>query len=465
MTANNTTVDDRKNVASQKNTSEATDSDLQYHCPHCDKHYTNEIFTRVHITRSDDAAHANRDGFMPESEIRVTDTNGTEIRTVTKRPRDINAQSVTLNDFSDDLTDRHKLILLAATHNPHETEYTELKNIADELFEQHGQEPLSYATVRRVTRRFYRPDTSDRVNSADTNTSQSASNNDDSDAPNTRIEKVNQNGTLADLTPKQQAIVIATVTHPDDSNVQIADRINTAQSYPSQVSEKFNRIVNRINDRIDTGDRIETVLADELEHGDITTLTAKNLLDDVAINPHDILHEIADRTENGGEPGREDTLDSFRTTDSEAGEDSKDDTTFDCGLSEQNAVMTASPYDTKAAGDHASNSRKSTETTSKMYTADQVVSQHTDGDDPNSDGNDLNEHTDVGVDECAVETSDDREQEMIPRSEIEQLKLHVGFERRLAERTANQSGTGTRNPDRIAFAKIMETELNAILEQ
>ncbi|MCU4744246.1 hypothetical protein [Natronoglomus mannanivorans] len=459
MTANNTNADDRKNVASHEN----TDSDFQYHCPHCDKHYANEILIRVHITRSDDAAHANRDGFMPEAEICVTDTTGTELRSVTKRPRDINAQSVTLNDFPDDLTDRHKLILLAATHNPHETEYTELKNIADELFEQYGDEPLSYATVRRVTRRFYRPDTSDRVNTADT--TQLAGTNDDSDAPNTRTERVNQNGTLADLTPKQQAIVIATVTHPDDSNVQIAGRINTAQSYPSQVTEKFNRIVNRIDDRIDSGDAIETVLADEIEHGDITTLTAKNLLDDVAINPHDILNEIADSTENGEQPGRKGTLDSFRTTDSADGEDSEDDTPFDCGVSEQNAVMTASPYDTKSAGDNTSSHRKSTETTTKTYTADQVMSQHTDGDDADSDRNDVVEHTDVSVDECAVGISDDRKQDMIPRSEIEQLKLHVEFERRLAERTANQSGNGTRSPDRIAFAKIMETELNAILEQ
>ena len=464
MTANQTTFDDSKNVASTANTTgeQDTPSDLQYHCPHCDKHYTNEIFTRVHITRSDDAAHVNRDGFMPETKIRVTTPDGTHHDTLSKRPRDINAQSVTLNDFPNDLTDRHKLILLAATHNPNETEYTELKNRADELFEEHGHDPLSYATVRRVTRRFYRPDTGDRVTAPHNTT------NTDTEQELTRSEQINKHGTLTDLTPTQQAIIIATVTHPDDSNVKTADRVNTSQSYPSQVTEKFNEITDRIRNQVNNGDDPATVIGSELTDEDITTLTAKQLLDDIALEPDNL------RT-----PDTNDDVNTA-TDNTDRDEPSHHTPPVDRAVHEQNTVMRASPYNTPSTADTADDTADASVDTDSTSSSEKASdTRDTDTAEPANDRDadtytmsdamqDHEHNTDTHGDATSDRGTDgdSSNENMIPRSRIEELKKHVEFERRLAEHTRDGTpspGAGTEG--RVAFATVMETELNAILNE
>ena len=57
-----------------------------YRCEHCGTVYDHELLTRVHITRSDDEAHRNHSGLMPECEIEVVDASGTLRERRSRRP-------------------------------------------------------------------------------------------------------------------------------------------------------------------------------------------------------------------------------------------------------------------------------------------------------------------------------------------------------------------------------------------
>lgn len=86
---------------------------------------------------------------------------------------------------------------------------------------------------------------------------------------------------LADLTPKQQAILIASLEHPDDPAVKIATRVQTAQSYPSQIITKYSNILDELRHALSTGDSVVDVVERELSKQAITTLVEHGLLDGV----------------------------------------------------------------------------------------------------------------------------------------------------------------------------------------
>jgi len=436
MTANDAHDDASKNVRTDTptdtNTDTATGTGMhgkkQYHCPYCDVAYHHETLTRVHITRSDDPDHANRNGLMPETTIRISNHDDTETTgTSTKRPADINAQTLTVNDLPDTLTDRHKLIVLTATWNPYETEYTALKDKADELLENRDHDTLSYATVRRVIRRFYRPDTTDR-NTTPTHNTTTDTMTDNTDTPDT----------LTDLTTKQQAILIATAAHPTDSNNRIATRIGTAQSYPSQVSNSFPGILTDLENAHNTDRGLIDTIANELTKDDITDLETNDLLANTTVNVEDIRN----------------AHDSFNTdTDTDT-----DDTPTDRAVSEQNDVMAASPYtnttpDDTDANDTGTNSHQETR---GVEDEDSDTTDSTDtppGTDDTNDSDTSNNRV--------RETSPDTEG--IPREAVEQLRERIVFQRKLRERVEDQPRSNDQS-FHIALTALIEDELNAILD-
>jgi hypothetical protein len=86
---------------------------------------------------------------------------------------------------------------------------------------------------------------------------------------------------LANLTPKQQAIIIASLEHPDDPAVKIATRVGAAQSYPSQVVDNHGDVLNALRDDLDTGDSVVDVIERELTDQEIANLVEQGLLDRV----------------------------------------------------------------------------------------------------------------------------------------------------------------------------------------
>jgi hypothetical protein len=72
-----------------------------YGCPYCETAYSDERLTRVHITRATDAAHQNRYGLMPEEEIEKRDAEGTVVKTISRRPEELEFGSVLTPDRID----------------------------------------------------------------------------------------------------------------------------------------------------------------------------------------------------------------------------------------------------------------------------------------------------------------------------------------------------------------------------
>jgi hypothetical protein len=394
MTANTNPNDQDKSVTSpgtpgepflETTTSDSSMLDRHFECPHCDVSYSNETLTRVHVTRNDDDDHVNHDGLMPETEITVRDADTDDyIETVTRRPKNINVQSITRDDLPDDLTDRHAEIVLVATWNPYETDYSNLEEQALERFEQYNLDPLSYSTVRRVTRRFY----------GDGNTGNRTRN----------MTSNKQPETLSDGTTKQQAVIIARLAHPEDSDARIAERIGTAQSYPSQIYDRFDDVIARLDTKIKNGSDLKTTVVNDLNRDDLGAINEQNLLSDTGVNIDNLIeaHELFDtaaKEESGA----------------------SDNPPFDQGVSTQNDVMAASPYDKNGT--------------------------QTDG-------------------ECSDDTlsaGTGNEPELIPRAAVEELRNRLIFQRRLGERVEEHHGGGDQE-FRIAFTELVEEELDKILD-
>jgi hypothetical protein len=117
--------------------------------------------------------------------------------------------------------------------------------------------------------------TSDTTTQGSTNDGKDTSDNGDRDGDNNGGEE------LEDLTPKQQAIIIAALEHPDDPAVTIATRVRTAQSYPSQVITKYSYILNKLRCALSSGNSVVDVIEHELDKPAITALVERGLLDGV----------------------------------------------------------------------------------------------------------------------------------------------------------------------------------------
>lgn len=260
---------------------QSENDEYKYRCPYCDISYQNELLSRVHITRSDDPNHLNRNGFMPESEIQVVNPEGEVVDTVSRRPQEIDASSLSIDAFPDDLSDQHKHILVVAATNAEENTYTSLAEKVDQRLEDHDIRSPSYSTIRRVIRRFYRSQTEGGT-----------------------IEREDETNSkkLTELTSKQQAIIIARLCSPEASPTTIAEQISCAKSYPPQVYELATSIINGLETKVEEGEHLREVLTDELTGDDIRELVNRGLLDDVPINLATVITDAEDKKGGWGPP-------------------------------------------------------------------------------------------------------------------------------------------------------------------
>jgi hypothetical protein len=292
---------------------EHAEQEVQYGCPFCDETYDNELVTRVHVTRSEDNAHINRDGLMPETEIEVVNEAGKIVETISRRPNDINLETLQAEDLQDNLSGEHKQILLTAAYNPFLTTYTELEEKVSNALKQRGyseDDIPSYSTVRRVIREFYRPQ--------------------EVEAEKQNRNKENDEEILGDLTPRQQAIVIAHLANPDESTSQIARRAgNTSNSYPGQVYNRAEAIIDRLQRSIDDGETVGAAILAEMTAEDVSNLYAES---------ERLLHDDVDHADSEGFNLGVDLAGALDDSEKDAEE-------FDLPVNEQRQVMSASPYD------------------------------------------------------------------------------------------------------------------------
>lgn len=264
MTANVTPATD---MADSTGSNKQTDA--QYRCPHCEATYADERLTRVHITRADDSAHRHHNGLMPEEEIEVLNADGAMIETRSRRPTKIELSNITVDAFPGELSDKRAHILVIATHHPDIDNRRQLTDMVRNRIENGGYDvsPPSAQTVRRALDAFYQPhDAGESVEADDE--------------------------TLADLTPTQQAILIGQLVLPKESNTGIADRIGCAKSYPGQLKGRKEQVVTRVENRIEDGDGLIPVLADELTGDTLVTLIDEGLLSAIPVDLQSIIAEM-----------------------------------------------------------------------------------------------------------------------------------------------------------------------------
>lgn len=102
--------------------------------------------------------------------------------------------------------------------------------------------------------------------------------NSSNDQPKTTDTGDETGPSLADLTPKQQAIIIATIEHPDEPAVSIATRVGTAQSYPSQVVDNHRDVLDTLRKQLENGDGVVDIIERELSEQEIIEIIDRGLL-------------------------------------------------------------------------------------------------------------------------------------------------------------------------------------------
>lgn len=459
----------------EKASEQSNDQQLAYQCPFCDTQYSHEILTRVHVERSEDTAHINQKGSMPETKIKVVNEDGEVVDTLSKRPQDIDFRELTLDDIPDEYNDQHKCIILAGAYNPRESNYKALEKGEEKedgvigsnsIMEEHGLEKLSYSTVRRVIREFYRPE-------------------------EVKAEKQSKNKSgdksLSDLTLKQQAIVIAHLANPAEGKSKIADRAGDASNaYPSSVYDTAEEIINQISKEIQAGTPVRKAILAELDVDDIKALYERSL---EAYENGDI---TLDQNEDGDDQQVKDLFNlgiKLKPALKAAAEDkeTEEEGVFDMGVGEQRQALSASPYDTdtteeagsqetwSAAEAGAEATTDSTEQLDEMESPVeeiQPVGQGADTTTEDQPTEDTEDHTEVesGASTQSTEVSETTDEpvpedvadavDAVPREEVQELYEKVSFFVEVTDKEIESEAQSRQH----AFAQKVEEKLEGILQ-
>lgn len=253
------TAEDRSH---QHADSAQAETNVAYRCPFCQTTYQDERHVRVHITHADDVDHHNYNGMMPEVEIPVVDDNETVVDRVSKRPAQIDLDSLTIADFPETLSKQHRHILLVAARDQKWSTYRELTECVNDHLADSEIDAPSYSTIRRVVKRFYRLPT------------QESNPTDESKQP------------LDACTAKQQAILIARVVYPDKPATRLASLIGCGESYPGQILKGKQHILTQLQADTDQTDTPAQVIRNKLSEDSIRELNERELLTNIPIELH-----------------------------------------------------------------------------------------------------------------------------------------------------------------------------------
>jgi hypothetical protein len=421
----------------------------KFRCAFCSETYPNEILTRVHVTRSQDKEHLNYDGFMPETDIELIDSAGNTVEHLSRRPNDLDVEALAMDDIPDEFSEQHKHIILIGAYNQYVSTFQKLKGLADDRLEEAGIDTLSYSTVRRIIREFYRPQ--------------------EVEAEKQNKSKDNDEERLCDLTERQQAIVIAHLANPRESTTQIARRAgNTAKSYPGQVYKRAKGIIDRLQDNIDDGVNVVDAILSEMTAEDVSNLYAES---------ERLLKDEDDHADSEGFNLGVDLAGAL-------GVPEENVEAFDLPVGEQRKVMTASPYgdvsdfidqvpgrvDEQDDGEHETkppDTNSDTESGHEGETEDdemgeQVESRTRDGTMTASAAELEPEYDDDHEKSSGTEVTEDAggagKRDAIPREKIEVLEQEIGFMRRTLERSADDNDLKA-----LAVTEQVEEEVKELL--
>ena len=146
--------------------------------------------------------------------------------------------------------------MLVAAHHPDVTIRSELTDfIEEELADTDRDSPADW-TVRRALDAFYRPHES----------------------------SMPTDESFSEIPVLQQAIIIANLTLPEASIAEVTDRVGCAASYPPQVMERWQYLIDAFSDRQAKGNTLAAIVRDELPAAHIEHLVEIGHLDDIPID-------------------------------------------------------------------------------------------------------------------------------------------------------------------------------------
>ncbi len=247
------------------------DPERSYRCPYCDAEYPTEMLARVHVSYVDDSTHEGRDGMTPEVEPVELDGDGERVGTAFTLAGRLNLHGLSLADVpavydGREFDERERRALLVAAFNADRTvPDTELQDRVAAHLDEHGFDPLPARELGELCRHVYHPQA------------------DSGDEPE-RAGITTAETTLRDLTPLQQAILLAHLARPDSDPAAVARQVGTARSYPAQVVETRETLVERLRSRIDAGATVERIVAERVPAAALEEIREEGYLDGVDID-------------------------------------------------------------------------------------------------------------------------------------------------------------------------------------
>jgi hypothetical protein len=383
---------DSQNTTEQSSIAETIDTaDHEYRCPHCSATYSNEWLTRVHITRADDEDHTNRNGRMPEEHIELVNEDGTVVKTLSRRPEEIDLTTVTVDDLPDELSPKRKHALIVATHNPDEDTRRRLTEMTEQRLSdsEYDVEPPAERTVGRALDEFYHPHIDEQGVAAES---------------------------LDELAETQQAIVIAKLAQPNASIAELTDLVGCSETYTRQVTTNFSELIDRLETEVAEGKPLRAIIEQQLPNADITTLVEKNLLSELdGIDTDAIRNPSATEKET----------DTAATTSSTATDSDEINTPIEV---EYDPDRWGSPVE-QSTGLQASPD-------SPLESSNGTTTSPSDTERDNGNGDNSSEFEPVKIGGHTPEAGDRSDQlEQIPSREVEDLRRNVAFLRQAMETT------------------------------
>jgi hypothetical protein len=238
-----------------------------YRCPYCPAEYPTEILARVHVSYAEDSVHEGRDGMTPEVEPVECDPDGAAVGTAFTLAGQLNLHALSLADMpasydGREFDERERRALLVAALNAGGTRVaTELHDRVGAHLDEHGFDPLSADELEALCGHVFGPDEAE--------TGETGAGGPELTTAETR---------LRDLTPLQQAILLAHLASPDTDGTDLAARVGAARSYPSQVIDTRSDLVARLRSRLDATS-LERLVADRVPAADLEDIRGEGYLD------------------------------------------------------------------------------------------------------------------------------------------------------------------------------------------
>jgi len=266
---------------------EGSADDRTYRCPYCPAEYPTEMLARVHVSYADDNRHEGRDGMTPEVEPVACDATGEQVGTAFTVAGQLNLHGLSLSDIPAAYDGRafdereRRALLVAAVNADGDRPETELQDRVAAHLAEHGLEPLSARELRSLCDHLFQP-------AAD----------DDSDIAEHSPELTTAETRLRELTPLQQAIILAHLARPDSERTALATRVGTARSYPTQVIDARPDLVGRLRSRLDQTS-LERLVAERVPGEDLAEIREEAYLDGFDID----LAAARERKRRRNDPG------------------------------------------------------------------------------------------------------------------------------------------------------------------